>query len=292
MLTLDAVLLYYDNPTILDHLFARTINHSDILRFKKYIRFIIADTGTPIENVEATKEVVQKWSNQLSIDYVRLETDHIRARVPEGLSDRPASHGLNTVLREVSEADIFMTIMIGQVLTPNYFSNLFAEHMKHPRAVILPKRFDLKCPEYHEKYYDVPFDQIDRSKMVPSGGLPDMSVRREFLLDTGGWDESYITIAPSDSDMCSRLCGKLDNGMPSEALHPDKGAFNNYGLEFVQPFSPNFFSLVCNTYKNHVEGESRKKSYDIAYQIYLDRWGIVNRNETPENCEFTLEKFT
>lgn len=279
MITLDLAILYYDNPKFLRNLLTRMYNHTDLLRLKKYINVILTDSGTPIENVPKTVDVLEEFKDRYKITYVRCETEDVRKKVPEGMSDRPASHALNVACREIATGDVFGTFMIGQVPTPTYFSNVLSIHQKSDRAFLLPKRFDLKTSDYHDRLFDVPFDQLNRDEMVPSGGLPDASVRREHWLAVGGWEEDIITIGPNDSDFCSRMTGKLDNGMPSEALHPHMGPFNNYGLEFVQPHSPSFFSLVCNTYGNHIEGDVRKKTYDWAYKVYLDKWGIVKRNE-------------
>lgn len=293
---IDIVILYYNNPHMLRNCLTRLYNHTDYIKFKKSLHIIIADTGTPLENIKSTTDVVSEFNKISEITYFRINSDEIRSSVLPPLIARPASHVFNVALYKVCKRDIMLTCMIGQVFVPKYFSYILAQHMQHPNAVILPKRFDLFNDEYHIDLYDKSFETffnvcVERNQIKPSRGLPDVSCRREHLIAVGGWDLDYKTIAPIDMDICSRLTGKLDNGMPSEWLYPNKGPFKSLGLEFVQPYIPNeFFSLVCNTYKGHISSEDRNISYENGIQIYLNKWGVVQRNSQKEidNIEYEI----
>ena len=66
-MTLDIVLIYYDNPTMLDRLLTRMYFHTDYNKFKKYIKFYIADSGTPKENIDKSLKIVDKWKDKIDI---------------------------------------------------------------------------------------------------------------------------------------------------------------------------------------------------------------------------------
>ena len=130
--------------------------------------------------------------------------------------------------------------------------------------------------------YNLPWEEImDKGPLQTSGGWTDMSVRRKWLYEIGGFDEKFIAVGVADMDTGSRLSGKVDNGQPSEILFSEKGKFNNLGLNFCQPFEKNFFSVTCSSYPGHLAKEdlSRQKAIELNTQYYLKMWGIVHRNE-------------
>ena len=109
-----------------------------------------------------------------------------------------------------------------------------------------------------------------------------MSVRRKHLLGVGGWDENYITIAPVDMDLGSRLTGCLDDGTSSERLFTNKGKFDNLNLKLYKPFDiDSIVSLTCNQYKGHTATESprRQLGYQKGIEYYLNNWSKIKRNE-------------
>src|ERR1035441_3661932 len=182
-MTLDILLFYYDNAILLDRLLYRMYYLTDFQKFKKYIKFIIADSGTLLEKVGETEEVVDKWKDRIDIIYFRCDTDVIREDVEKlGLIARPCDYAANIGIKDISVADIILLAMIGQVYTKTYFENIFIEHIKNKNIYLLPRRFDLVDYNYHEKLYNEPFDKLDLSKLFPGGGHPDMSCRREHIL--------------------------------------------------------------------------------------------------------------
>jgi hypothetical protein len=290
-LTFDLVLLYYDKPEILDNWFIRLLNHSDYLKFKNISNIIIADSGSPLDRVEETLKIIRKYKDQCSIIYSRADTDELRKTVPEDIDARPACHAYNMAALDISTADVIFTSVIGQIFTPEYFSRILVEHIKNDKAVVLSKRFDLICSTYHSDLFDSNFSEIEKFSLQPSGGWPDMSVRRKWLQEVGGWDENYITISPVDMDLGSRLTGKLDNGMPSEFLFTFKGKFDNLNLDFIQPFTRSLcYSLTCNQYPGHrPTGDSRRqKGYDLGIKYYLENWNKIIRNENRIPINFKI----
>jgi len=295
MKTLDMMLLYYDNASILKNWFYRLINHSDFHEFKNRCQIFISDSGTPWEKIQDSLDVCAQqpdWIKEI-LTYVRCETEEIRKKVPEGISARPGCHAKNVIALDLSLADVFMTSNVGHIFTPDYFKGHIYQHLKDEKAVVLPKRYDLISDTYHETDYQKPWDEIIKGNMQHSGGWLDMSVRRKYIVEVGGFDEEYITIAPEDMDMGSRLTGKLDNGAPSEMLYPYKGKFQNLGLNFHQPFESTFFSLLCNTYKGHISKEDplRQKGYEIGIQHYLKMWGVINRNKDRKPIQHKILEF-
>jgi hypothetical protein len=278
----DLVLLYYDKPQILRNWFTRLFNHSDFLKYSKFFNIIIADSGTPRENVNNTISVLDEFKHIKNCIYARAETEEIRKRVPEGIDARPACHAFNMATLDVSKADLIFLSVIGHIFTPKYFERIIAIHLQNEKAIVLPRRFDLECNIYHDQLANSPYTELKKFAFLPSGGWPDMSLRRKWIEEVGGWDENYITIAPVDMDIGSRLTGKLDNGLPSEALFTYKGKFDNLGLDFIQPYiEDEVLSLTCNTYSGHTPtGDSRRqKGYDMGIKYYLDHWGEIKRNQ-------------
>ncbi len=279
---IDLCLLYYDNHVILRNWFHRLAFHSDFQQFEKYCNIYIADTGTPLDKIEESLNVCNSQPQWLKdrIIYVRAETEEIRKQVPLEMDARPLCHVKNLIALDISQADVILTSMIGHIFTPKYFNGHFVEHIKDPKAVVLPKRFDLFSDTYHSDGFKLPFSEVIKGDVRGSGGLPDMSVRRKWLIECGGSDEWYKAISCDDMDLNSRLTGKCDNNMPSEILYPEKGPFNNLGLNFVQPFRDDFFSLTCNTYPEHRDkNDSRRQlGYELSIKHYLENWGIIYRN--------------
>lgn len=284
--TIDIALIYYnsveyDNSNILNNLLYRLYNLTDYLDYKDLLNFTIIDSGSTDIQLEKTLEVVNKWNSIKKIGYIYCDTSEIRKTVPKEMICRPFSHVANIGMKN-STADVYMICVIGQLFSKDHFKNILAQHISNNKAVLLANRFDLDCLEYHDKYFDMPFDELIKTFPIKrGGGWSDFSCRREHLLAIGGFDEEYITIAPNDMDIGSRLTGKLDNGMPSEMLYPDKGAFTNYGLDFIQPNTHNFISLVCNQFKNHIDktNVNRQLSYNHGIEYYLKNWGIIERNK-------------
>jgi hypothetical protein len=288
-MTFDLVLLYYDNPKLLSNWFKRLLEHSDYLKFaKNRSKIIIADSGTPLDKIEeslklfATIKLYAQTILGIDVVYLRADTDELRKQVPPEIDARPACHAYNMAI-DYSNAEIIYTSVIGQIFSPKYFEKTLLLHIKDEKAVVLPQRFDLDHPEYHESHFsDSWTDVLNKGKLNPSGGWPDMSVRRKWLNEVGGYDENYITIAPVDMDMGSRLTGKLDDGTPSERLFPGKQAYINLGLNIYKPFDPfTIMSLTCNQYKGHAATESprRQLGYQKGIEYYLQMWGKIKRNE-------------
>jgi len=254
--------------------------HTDYNKFKKYIKFYIADSGTPKENIDKSLKIVDKWKDKIDIVYYWCETSEIRKDTEAlGLIPLPASHAANIAFKELCKGDVILLSVIGMVYTPTYFENIFLIHMKNKKAFLQPKRFDLVDNDYHTKLFNVPFDQLDRIKMVGGGGLPDFSLRREHMLAVGGWDERFTMRGVNDMDFCVRMTGKMDNGIPCFNYFPNKPIFKDYGLEFIQPEDSDFFSLTCNLYHGHISKEERQKSIGYATNLFLDSWGTIVRNE-------------
>lgn len=289
MTTFDIILLYYDNPKLLDNWFIRLLEFSDYTKYvktKERSKIIIADSGTPLENLQRSLDVYNyvknKYSN-LNIVYLRAETEEIRKLVPPEIDARPACHTYNIACLDYSKADIIYTSVVGHIYSPKYFEKTLVIHLQDDKAVVLPQRFDLDYLEYHKKGYNDSWENIiTKHKLIYSGGWPDMSVRRKWIEELGGWDENYITIAPVDMDIASRMTGKLDNGQPSELLFTSKEKFNNLGLTLYRPFDiNNIISLTCNQYIGHTATESprRQLGYQKGIEYYLEKWGKIKRNE-------------
>ncbi len=283
----DIILLYYDNPKLLRNWFNRLLFHSDYLRFHKLSRIIVADSGTPLDKLE---ESILTYQDVITFDvnihlntvYLRAETEEIRKLVPPEVDARPACHTYNMAL-DYSSADIIYTSVIGQIYSPKYFSRTLAIHLQDDKAVVLPQRFDLDYKDYHEKGYNDNWEYLISSNVLKvSGGWPDMSVRRKWLQEVGGWDENYITIAPVDMDLGSRLTGCLDDASSSERLFTNKEKFNNLGLKLYKPYDVHeVISLTCNQYDGHTPTESprRQLGYQKGIEYYLNNWGKIKRNE-------------
>lgn len=290
MITISICLAYYDSPKLLNNFLTRLYNHTDFLKFKKNIELIISNDGTPKNKMQNTIDVINKFDYKPR--HIWCDTGPLVPGVKEkgfgGTVERFVCHNLNYAAEYVSNADVFCTAMIGQVFCENYFSRLLSYHIKYDNIILLPKRYDLIANNYHDELYDKPFNELKKYPFQPSGGWPDCSIRRKYILEVGGWDEEYQFIAPTDMDFGSRMCGKLDNGMPSEWLYPNKGPYNNYGLNFMQPDDNSFISLVCNEYKDHMGKSEREKSYNYGIDIYLKKWGIIKRNENKQPMNFEI----
>ena len=295
MKSLDLMLLYYDKPGILKNWLYRLAFKSDFLKFSNRIRIIVTDTGTPWDKISESLKLIQYLPDAVRkrVTYIRCETEEIRKRVPPEIDARPMCHAKNVIALDYSEADVILTSMLGNVFSPDYFGGHIAKHLIDPKAVVLPKRFDLFSNSYHTEGYKAEWEEVLKGDIRPSGGWPDVSVRRHWLKEIGGWDESYIAISPDDMDMGSRLTGKLDNEAPSEALFTLKGHFNNLGLTLYQPYYPTFYSLTCNTYPGHVAKEDprRQRGYEIGIQHYLANWGVVKRNENRVPIKYDILDF-
>jgi hypothetical protein len=299
MKTFELVLSYYDSPTILNNWLYRLINFSDFKKFEKYGRIIIADSGTPRESLDKSLEVAKSLLNSTSFKwvYLRSETEHLRNVVPFEFPARMMNHAFNNVVLDYSDSEVIIISNVGVIFSPDYFNGHIVEHLKNDRAVVLPSRYDLFSDTYHDIGYMEPWSEVIKGNVQPSGGWPDMSVRRKWLVEIGAWDEWYQFIAPIDMDLGSRLTGKLDNGYPSELLFrdpcsrfysPNKSSYNNLGLDFVQPSNLTFISLTCNTYKGHITSEKRKKSYDYGEEYYIKNWGKIKRNEDRIPTKFEI----
>lgn len=283
--------MYYDNPKILNNWIYRLLYLSDYQKYKHKSKIIIADSGTPEYKIEETIDVIKKIP-ALNTTYLRVEGEHIRNKVPDNLEARLYCHAANAAILDYSSADLIYTSGIGHIFTPNYFEKTLAIHIKNERACVLPARFDLNYSEYHSKDYDKSFEQISQY-LVPGGGWPDMSMRRKWFEEIGGYDENYTTIGPVDMDMGSRLTGKLDNGAPSEMLFSNKGPYNNLGLDFIQPFEHNqILSVTCNQYPGHRKKDDSKRAlgYEIGTKYYLENWGKIRRNENRLPIKYNIIK--
>ncbi len=285
----DICLLYYDNPLLLKNWLNRIFYYSDYFKYSNNrSKIIIADSGTPLDKLEESLKVYTRFKTEVSyyhkidIIYLRVETEEIRKKVPKHISARPASHTFNVACLDYSKADIIYVSVIGHIYSPKYFERTLAIHLQDNRAVVLPQRFDLDYKEYHEiGYNDKWEDIVTKHKLINSGGWPDMSVRRKYLEEIGGWDENYITISPIDMDLASRLGNFLDDGTKSNRLFTSKPEFINLGLTLYKPFDINtIISLTCNQYKNHIDTNDSKRQigYNLGIQYYLEHWGEIHRN--------------
>ena len=296
------VLLYYDNALLLKKWLRRLYFHSDYIKFVDKATIIVADSGTPYDKISDTQDAIEDFKlhdlneedyEKVCILYARADTDAIRKTVSSHIDARPACHAYNMACLDISKSDLIYTSVIGQIFTPKYFEQTLLLHLQDEKAVVLPKRFDLDCNDYHENYYNKDFSELKKFKFLPSGGWPDMSVRRKWIQEVGGWDENYITIAPVDMDLASRLCGKLDDGTESNRIFPQKSKFNNLGLNFYQPFvEDKILSLTCNTYKGHIHtNDSRRQlGYEIGLKYYLENWGKIKRNENRIPLKYIIKE--
>ena len=297
--TFDLVLLYYDKPDILRNWFHRLNLHSDFGRFISLLtpHIIIADSGTPLDRVEATLEVIKEQPDHIRqrIIYARAETEAIRKAAPEGVLVRPQCHAYNMAVMNISKADVVIGSIIGHIFSPKYFNGHIAEHIKNERCVVLPRRFDLICSDYHINHYMKSWTELKQFPFQPSGGWPDFSVRREHYNAIGGWDEWYTFVSPADMDFGSRLCGKLDNGAPSQMLFTFKPDYVNLGLDFIQPYrEDDILSLTCSTYSGHKakSDPEREKGHQIGNVYYLDNWGKVVRNPNRVPLPYSMRQFS
>lgn len=288
---IDLILNYYDTPLVLKHWLYRLIHHSDFINFSKFVRLIIADSGTPIEKLPASLEVAKTEleNAKFSWSYIRSDTDNLRALVRKDLLVRMNCHSFNNAALDYSNAELIITSQLGIIFYPDYFACHIKEHLRNPKAVVLPRRFDLISDTYHTQGYKTDSLETILSNIRPSGGWADMSIRRHWLVEVNGWDEWYQFIAPIDMDLGSRLTGKLDNGMPSEALYPQMGQYKNLGLDFVQP-STSFVSLICNMYDGHIPTSQRKITYDYGIDYYLKTWSKIVRDRIPSKFEVIYSK--
>jgi hypothetical protein len=278
------ILLYYDNPILLNNWFIKLFIHSDFFKYSKFANIIIADSGTPLNKLEESLNCYNTFKNNEfnNITYLRAETEELRKLVPPEIDARPACHTYNMAL-DYSQADIIYTSVVGHIYSPKYFSRTLAIHLQDDRAVVLPQRFDLDYLDYHEKGFNDNWeDIITKHKLISSGGWPDGSFRRKWALKIGGFDENYITIAPVDMDFYSRLGNFLDDGTPSNRIFPNMPQYNSLKLNFYQPFDINeIISLTCNQYKGHTETNSprRQLGYEKGLEYYLKMWSQIKRNE-------------
>jgi hypothetical protein len=286
--TFDIVLNYYDTPELLRNWLFRLRQHSDIWKFANRAQMIIADSGTPLDKLDESLKVYDETFRSdvpWKCIYLRLDSDEVRKTVDPQHAVKMQVLAYNMAILDYSTSDLIIVSNVGNIISPGYFNGHLVEHIKNDRVVCLPKRFDLFSDTYHTEGYKLPWYEVIKGSMRPSGGLPDLSVRRQWYVESGGWDEWYKFISPFDMDMCSRLTGCLDNGMPSELLFPGMPPFKNMGLEFVQPYDYNFFSLVCNDYGGHSDFRSgerigkRKYSYDFGIEYYKANWSKIKRNE-------------
>lgn len=295
--TFDIMLNYYDTPKLLRNWLYRVIHHSDFRKFSKRAQIIIADSGTPLDKLSESTQIVEeafKEAPTLNYVYLRLQSEELRKTVDEKHAVKMQVHVYNTAILDYSTADMMIVSNVGNIVSPDYFNGHVAEHIKSDRVVVLPKRFDLFSDTYHDEGFTLPWEEIMKGDVRPSGGWPDLSVQRKWYQEIGGWDEWFKFISPFDMDLGSRLTGKLDNGWPSEALFPGMPPFSNLGLDFVQPFRPTFLSLVCNSYGGHQgfkdgqrEGK-RKFSYDYGIEYYKANWGKIKRNEGRVPMKFDI----
>lgn len=277
---IDIILIYYDNPVLLNNLLYRMFFYTDYIKYKKYLKFIIADSGTPKENIDKTLEVVDRWKDKIDIIYFWCETSEIRKEaIDKGLLDRPSPFAQNIAAKDISTADVLLFSVIGMVYTPTYFENVFLIHMKDKKAFLQPRRYDLEDFDYHDKHFNIPFEKLDMKKRVGGGGFPDVSLRREYYLDVGGQDERFIIPWATDMDFSVRMTAKMDNGSSCFMYFPNQPYFKDYGLNFIQPSKEDFFSLTCNLYKGHVHKSDRKSSIEYGNELFLNSWGIIKRNE-------------
>jgi hypothetical protein len=213
--------------------------------------------------------------------------------VPLDRDARPRCHAKNVIALNYSEADVILTSMIGQVFSPDYFNGHISKHILDPKAVVLPERFDLFSETYHVDGFKQTWEEVLKGNIQPSGGWPDMSVRRRWLEEVGGYDETFIAISPDDMDMGLRLTGLLDNGAPGNYLFPQFGHFDNFGLNLYRPNYSTFFSLTCNTYPGHVakNNERRQNGYNFGIKHLEKNWGVIKRNKDRIPLEYKVLDF-
>jgi hypothetical protein len=286
MLTFDILLLYYDNPITLRNWLARLLHHTDYLQYADRSNIIVADTGTPLERIPATLEVLRAWKHLKKPIYFRANTEQIRTLIPPGAEPRPSSLTYNIAMR-MSQADLLFYSILPHIYLPHYFGTALAMHEANPRLFLQPLQFRLTSQTYHLFYYDRPFDEALLSGISERyNGMPDPSVRREHVLAVGGWEEEIITWGMSDIDICTRLTGKTDMGIPAHVWYQawtgkPRAPYPHYGLELCRAYSPTFYSLFCKEYPGSMPYGSPCRNLGAAHSmnVYLKKWGIIPRNQ-------------
>jgi hypothetical protein len=239
------------------------------------------------ESIKVIKDLVGE--TQIHWIYLRTETDEIRRKVDPKHSARINNHAFNNAVLDFSKSDMIIINNVGVIFSPDYFKTHIAEHVKSDKVVVLGRRFDLFSDTYHEGGFKLPWEEVLKGNIKLSGGWPDLSVKRNWMVEMNGWDEWYQFAAPADMDIASRLTGRLDNGQPSEQLYVENyGPYANLGLGLIQPYTPTFMSLTCNTYKGHVPTADRIISYNYGVEYYQKNWGKIYRNENRIPTEYVV----
>lgn len=295
-LSFDIILYSYDAPESLDHWFHRLYLHSDYLKYAGNSQVIVADTGMPLDRIEAHLEVMRKWKSYKKAVLMRANTDAIRASVPPTEHARPIPQACNIATRDISRADVVLYTVLGFVFPPKYFSQMIPYHEQHRDIWLQPYQFRLHSSEYHRSLLDAPIDDVLASgDLKPCGGTPDFSLRREHYLAIGGMDEKIIKWGMCDIDLCSRLTGCIDFGTPAQAwckgfTGRDPGPYQNLGLRFIRPLSPLFYSIICQDYPDHLADSDVRRQNSLRTTIpqYINQWSIIQRNQDVKPVDYLV----
>lgn len=285
-LSFELVLCYYDNPDALRRWLHRHLDCTDLrpLLESSWGHLTIADTGTPTDRFQQSVNLCGGFVPGL-VRYIHADTEAIRRRTPPDIHCRPTAHAMN-LATDYSDRDLVIYSVLGSIPPPDWFRKVVAFHEQHPRSLLQAQQFSLTSATYHTEDYRLPMKEaLLKGEVRQTTGMPDWSVRREFLLECGGWDESMVTWGMCDVDLCSRLTGKIDTG---ENAHEwlnlgtgdgDMPPYRNFGLEFHRPPPPEWYSVVCQGYPGaQPYDDSREKASAITFSQYLGQWGIVGRN--------------
>ena len=217
---------------------------------------------------------------------------------PPDVEVRPGAISYNVAMR-ISQADLLICSILPHIFLPSYFRTTLAIHEANPRVFLQPFQFRLTSETYHLFYYDRPLEEALLCGIVePWNGMPDPSVRREHLLAVGGWDEEMVTWGMADIDICTRLTGKIDFGIPAHIWHLNwcgkpREPYVNYGLEFARPYTPQFYSLFCKEYPGSTPYGStgRNKGQYFTLMQYLNKWGKIMRNENAPPIRYEIHNY-
>ena len=295
-MTFDLVLIYHDNPMALDRFFARLYQQTDFLSFGDRANFLICDTGTPREKLTATLEVCRRWQSRKRPILVRAETTAIRQSFPPDVDVRTVPLAANIAVLDVSKADVVVHAILSNLFVPAYFTEVMALHAQDPRLFVQPFQYRLVIADGQDSDTVRPLGEtLAAGKMEPAGGLPDFSVRREHIAAIGGWDEEFLPWGMCDIDLCSRLTGKIDLGVPAEQWHQGwcgrpKEPYQNYGLTFVRPLKPDFCSLISHEYIGRAPQNSigRQNALRFTLKRYVDMWSVVQRNAIRRSVNYEV----
>lgn len=283
-LSFELVLIHYHNPKTLRNWLQRHLNLTDL---GKYLdsgqgHVTIADTGS--DDITETLELLAGCMGDNEYRVIHTNTSEIRQRVPPDICCRPAAFAAN-LATDYSDRDLIIYSIIGSVPQSDHFSKVLSFHEDQERLFLQADQFRLESPTYHVQDFTLPFrEALLRGTVVATTGMPDWSVRRKWLQEIGGWDESYIAWGMVDIDLCCRFTGRIDTGQPAHEWMAGQGlpmgGYTNLGLKFCKPEAADLCSIVCQDYDgvhSYTDG-TRGMATKITMAQFLGQWGVVKRN--------------